>query len=432
MIPPEMYLWHQTVIGSSSTIRTSSGSGAVTSVNSEGPVLNYSTLPAGRAFARQTSAMRFATSVAAATSGATASTVSWPAMVPTIFNPLTLSRTLETAPAVPSRVWITTWFCAGAMPRTKLGRTSMPAEPGSCGSARYRFPTFSTPSSARSRLTVACATSTPSSASAPTTSCWVPRSRSEIKRSIRSCLVVLSTGDIVAPKIVLLRKMLEPEGLLVAERQVHVLYRRTRGALEQVVDRREEQQLPCPAVYRSREPAPVGVRYVRDARVLLPRLDESPPLVVLRVPAEDLLHLRHVPDVDHDGLELPARYGDEVRYEGDLGHPPHTPQNRLDLRCVPVPRRPIGACTLVHADEVRLYARLRPCPAHPGKSVDCNGAYPRPYTLHHRSKSQNGRRRIATWVGDEPSRRSPEDLRQPVVRLPEKLGRGMLPVPFHV
>src|SRR5215203_1007524 len=295
---------------------------------------------------------------------------------------------------------MTTWFCAGAMPRTKLGRTSIPAEPGSCGSARYRFPTLRTPSSARSRLTVACATSTPSSASAPTTSCWVPRSRSEIKRSIRSCLVVLSAGDIVAPTIVLLRKMLEPEVLLVAERQVHVLYRRTRGALEQVVDRREEQQLPCPAVYRSRESAPVGVRYVRYVRVLLPRLDESPPLVVLRVPAEDLLHLRHVPDVDHDGLELPARYGDEVRYERHLGHLPHTPQNSLDLRRVPVPRRAIGARALVHADEVRLYARPGPCPAHPGKSVDGNRPYPRPHTPHHRSKSQNSGRRIATGVGD--------------------------------
>src|SRR5918994_122656 len=256
MIPPETYLWRQTVIGSSSTVGTSSGSGAVASVNSEGPVLNYSTLPAGRVFARQTSAMRFATSVAAAASGAMASTVSWPAMVPSIFRPFTLSRTLETAPAVPSRGWTTTWVCAGTR----------------------------------------------------------PRSRSEIKRSIRSCLVVLSTGDIVAPKIVLLRKMLEPEVLLVAERQVHVLYCRTRGALEQVVDRREEQQLPCPAVYRSREPAPVGVGHVRDVRV----------------------------------------------------HLPHTSQNSLDLRRVPVPRRPIGACTLVHADEVRLYTRLRPCSAHPG------------------------------------------------------------------
>src|SRR5215203_729099 len=261
---------------------------------------------------------------------------------------------------------MTTWFCAGAMPRTKLGRTSIPAEPGSCGSARYRFPTLRTPSSARSRLTVACATSTSSSASAPTTSCWVPRSRSEIKRSIRSCLVVLSTGDTVAPKTVLLLEVLEPQVLLVAERQVHVLYRRPRGTLEQVVDRREEQQLPCPTIYRSGEPAPVGVGHVRDVRVLLPRLDESPSLVVLRIPAEDLLHLRHVPDVDHDGLELPTRYGDEVRYERHLGHLPNTPQNHLDLRRVPVPRRPVGASTLVHADEVRLHARLRPCPAHPG------------------------------------------------------------------
>ena len=54
------------------------------------------------------------------------------------------------------------------------------------------------------------------------------------------------------------------------------------------------------------------------------------------------------------------------------------------------------------------------------------------HTPHHRSKSQNGRRRIATGIGDEPPRRSPEDLGQPVVRLPEKLGRGMLPVPLHV
>src|SRR5215213_6509671 len=131
------------------------------------------------------------------------------------------------------------------MPRTKLGRTSIPAEPGSCGSARYRLPTLRTPSSARSRLTVACATSTPSSASAPTTSCWVPRSRSEIKRSIRSCLVVLSTGDIVAPKTVLLLEVLEPEVLLVAERQVHVLYRRPGGALEQVVTAEKSNNFPA-------------------------------------------------------------------------------------------------------------------------------------------------------------------------------------------
>src|SRR5829696_1893842 len=152
----------------------------------------------------------------------------------------------------------------------------------------------------------------------------------------------------------------------------------------------------------------------------------------LSTAAEDFLHLRQLPDVDHDGLELPARYGDEVRYERHLRHLPHTPQNSLDLRCVPVPRRPVGACTLVHADEVSLYTRLRPCPACPGKGVDSNGAYPHPHTPHHRSKSQNGRRRIATRVGDEPSRRSPEDLGQPVVCLPEKLGRGMLPVPLRV
>src|SRR5215211_6164665 len=432
MIPPEMYLWHQTVIGSSSTIRTSLGSGAVTSVNSEGPVLNYSTLPAGRAFARQTSAMRFATSVAAATSGATASTVSWPAMVPSIFRPLTLSRTLETAPAVPSRVWITTWFCAGTRPRTKLGRTSIPAEPGSCGSARYRLPTLRTPSSARSRLTVACATSTPSSASALTTSCWVPRSRSEIKRKIRSCLVVLSTCVLVAAKTVLLLEVLEPEVLLVTERQVHVLYRRPRGALEQVVDSGEEQELPGPTIYRSREPAPVGVRHVRDVRVLLPRLHESPLLVVLRVPAEDLPRPRHVLDVDHDGLELPPRYRDEVRNERDLGHLADAPQHPLDLRRVPVPRRPISVGTLVHAHEVRLDVRLGPGPAHPGKSVDGNGPYPIPHSPNHRSERQNSRRRIATGVGDEPPLGNTKDLGQPVMRLREKLGRRMLPIPLHV
>src|SRR5215216_6663132 len=92
------------------------GLGAVVSVLSEGPVLTYSTLPAGRVFARQTSAMRLATSAAADASEDTASTVSWPAMVPSIFRPFTLSRTLETAPAVPSRVWMTTWFCAGTRP----------------------------------------------------------------------------------------------------------------------------------------------------------------------------------------------------------------------------------------------------------------------------------------------------------------------------
>src|SRR5215210_2085351 len=282
MVPPEMDLWWQTARRPSSTVRVSPAA----SVLFGGSAFNYSMLPAGRVFARQTSAMRFATSLAEAVSGAMASTVSWPAMVPSTFSPFTLSRTLETAPAVPSRVWMTTWFCAGTRPRTKLGRTSIPAEPGSCGSARYRLPTLRTPSSARSRLTVACATSTPSSASAPTTSCWVPRSRSEIKRSIRSCLIVLSTCVLVAPKTVLLGKILEPEVLLVAKRQVHVLYRRSRGALEQVVDRREEQQLLCPAIYRNREPAPVGVSYVRDVWVLLPHTDERPNTKVSRVSDE--------------------------------------------------------------------------------------------------------------------------------------------------
>src|SRR5215210_1361871 len=429
MIPPETYLRRQTVIGSSSTVRASSGSGAVASVNSEGSAFNYSTLPAGRVFARQTSAMRFATSPAAAASGAMASTVSWPAMVPSTLRPFTLSRTLETAPAVPSRVWMTTWFCAGAMPRTKLGRTSIPAEPGSCGNARYRLLTLRTPSSARSRLTVAWATSTPSSASAPTTSCWVPRSRSEMRRSIRSCLVVLSIGAIVAPKTILLREMLEPEVLLEAESQVHVLYRRPRGALEQVVDRREEQQLPSPTVDRRREPAPVGVRHVRDLRILLPRLHESPALIVLRVPAQDLLSLGNPFQVDHDGLELPARYGDEVRHESHLGHLSHPPQNRLDLWRMPMPRRPICARALVHADEVRLHARPGPGPAHPRERVYRHRAYPL-HSFDNRRQRQNSRRRIASRVGDEPPQRGPEDLRQTVVCLREELRRGMLSIPL--
>src|SRR3712207_2446096 len=226
-----------------------------------------------------------------------------------------------------------------------------------------------------------------------------------IRRPPRSTLFPYTTLFRSAPKTVLLRKVLEPEVLLVAERQVHVLQCRPRSALEQVIHRREEQQLPRPAIYRGREPAPGGVRHVRDLRVLLPRLDESPPLVVLRIPAKNLLHLRYVPYVDYDGLELPARYGDQVRNERDFGHLPHAPQHRLDLGRVPVSRRPVGARTLVHADEVRLHARLRARPAHPGESVDGNGADPFTHTPHHGSKSQNGRRRIATGVGDEPPRR---------------------------
>ena len=42
-MPPETYLWRQTLIGSSST--------AVASVNSEGSAFDYSTLPAGHVFA---------------------------------------------------------------------------------------------------------------------------------------------------------------------------------------------------------------------------------------------------------------------------------------------------------------------------------------------------------------------------------------------
>src|SRR5215213_2338376 len=421
----------QTARRSPSTVRVSSGAPAAAFVPSEGLAFNYSTLPAGRVFALQTSAMRFATSPAAAASGATASTVSWPAIVPTIFSPLTLSRTLETAPAVPSRVCMTTWFCVGTMPSTKLGRTSIPAEPGSCGRARSRLPTLRSPSSARSRLTVACATSTPSSASAETTSCCVPRSCSEMRHRIRSCLVVLSICDMVAPKTVLLLEMLEPEVLLVAECQVHVLYRRPGGALEQVVYRREEQHFPCPAVYRRRKPAPVGVGHVGDLRILLPGLHKSPALVVLCVPAENLLCIGHLLRVDHDRLELTTRNGDQVRYERHRGHLPYTPQKGFDLGRVPMPRRPVGAGTLVHADEVRLYAGSGASPTHPREGVYGHGAYPF-HPPHDRCQRQNGRGRIAPGVGDKPPRRSPEDFGQPVVRLRKELRRRMLTVPLAI
>src|SRR5215210_6772585 len=173
-----------------------------------------------------------------------------------------------------------------------------------------------------------------------------------MRRSMRSCLVVLSTCAPVAPKTALLLEMLEPEAFLVAERQVHVLHSGPGSALEQVVDRREEQQLPRPPVYRGREPAPVRVRDVRDVRVLLPRLDERPTPEVLRVPAEDLLRLGHILKVDHYRLQLPARYGDKVRYESDPWHLPHLPQKRFDLRGVTVRWRPVGVGALVYADEV--------------------------------------------------------------------------------
>src|ERR671910_238970 len=144
--------------------------------------------------------------------------------------------------------------------------------------------------SARSRLTVACAASTPSSARDWTTPCWVPSSRSGISLRMRSRLVVLSTGARVAPKVLrLLLEVLEPQILGVPERQVHVLHRQPGRTLEQVVHRREEQELPCPHVHRRREPGPVGVGHVSDVRRLRPRLDEPKALVVLCVPAQ------HVP-----------------------------------------------------------------------------------------------------------------------------------------
>src|SRR3712207_8486280 len=67
-----------------------------------------------------------------------------------------------------------------------------------------------------------------------------------IRRPPRSTLFPYTTLFRSAPKTVLLRKVLEPEVLLVAERQVHVLQSRPRSALEQVIHRREEQQLPRP------------------------------------------------------------------------------------------------------------------------------------------------------------------------------------------
>src|SRR5215213_10843115 len=165
--------------------------------------------------------------------------------------------------------------------------------------------------------------------------------------------------------------------------------------------------------------------------ILLSRLYKSPAFVVLRVPVQDLPRLGHLFRVDHDSLELPARYRDEVRYERYLGHLPHPPQDRLDLGCMPMARRPIGDRALVHADEVRLRARPRPGPAHPRERVYRYGAYAL-HPLHDRRQRQNGRRRIASRVGYESPQRGPEDLGQPVVRLREKLGGEMLSVPLAV
>src|SRR5919112_398152 len=420
----------QTARRSWSTERRSVAYGAVCAVL---PTRGYSTLPAGRVRARQTSAMRLATSSAAALSWEMASTVSWPAMVPTIFRPFTLSRTLETAPAVPSRVWMTTRFWAGAMPRTKLGRTSMPAAPGSCGSARERWPTLSTPSSARSRLTVACATSIPSSARAAAKSCWVPISFSEMSLRMRSCLVALSTGARVAPKtLCLLLEVLEPEVLRVPERQVHVLHRRSRGALEQVVHRREEQELACPPVHRRREPRPIRVRHVRDVRRLGTRLDEAPSLVVLRVPVENVSGAGQPPaELHDDGLELAPAYRQEVRHEGDLGRLPHPTEHDLYLRRVPVARRaahdPVRRDALVGRHEMGLDARPGPRSAHPGERVYGDGAHHPPHPAHHRREREYGRCGITPGVCYQPPAGSPEDLRQPVVCLPEQLRSGVLP-----
>src|SRR5215218_10454062 len=210
--------------------------------------------------------------------------------------------------------------------------------------------------------------------------------------------------------------MLEPEVLGVPERQIHVLHRRPRRSLEQIVHRREQQELACPPVHRRGEPRPIGVGHVRNVRRLLPRLDEAPPLVILRVPAENLLRFGKLPgilELHHDGLELATADGKQVRYEGYLRRLPYPPEHDLYLRRVPVAWRtacdPVGRDALIDRHEVGLDARLGPRPAHPRERVYRDGAHPQP--LCHRREREYRRRRITTWVRDQPSLRRPEDLR---------------------
>src|SRR3712207_7377057 len=77
------------------------------------------------------------------------------------------------------------------------------------------------------------------------------------------------------------------------------------------------------------------------------------------------------------------------------------------------------------------YTTLFRSPAHPRQGVDDDGLYS-PDAPHHGREREDGRRRVAPGVGDEPALRRPEDLWQPVVRLGQQPRRGMPPVPLLV
>src|SRR5215216_705497 len=198
--------------------------------------------------------------------------------------------------------------------------------------------------------------------------------------------------------------MLEPEVLGVPERQIHVLHRR------------QQQELASPPVHRRREPRPIRVGHVCNVRWLFMRLDKTPPLVVLRVPAENLPCFGKLPrilELHHDGLELAAAYGQEMRHEGDLRHLPYPPEHDLYLRRVPVARRtahdPVRSDALVDRHEVGLDARLGPGPTNPRERVYRDGTYPQP--LYRRREREYRRCRITTGVRYQPPPRRPEDLR---------------------
>ena len=141
-------------------------------------------------------------------------------------------------------------------------------------------------------------------------------------------------------------------------------------------------------------------------------------------------------ELHHDGLELAAAYGQEVGHEGDLRHFSHPAEHDLYLRRVPVARRaahdPVRRDALVGRHEMGLDARPGPRSAHPGERVYGDGAHHPPHPAHHRREREYGRRGITSGVCYQPPVGSPEDLRQPVVCLPEQLRSGVLPVPLLV
>ncbi len=150
-----------------------------------------------------------------------------PAIVPMIF-PWTLSDE-ATAPAVPSRVWMTMVFCAGVMSRTSsaIPYSRARAAARGIGCRPSGLPLGEVPAHGRLRhLYSEMRLSIPEAARDPV-------------------LVPLSTFESVFPILYLLLHKVLLEPLRVAERQVHVLHRRPGRPLEQIVQRREEQSFPA-------------------------------------------------------------------------------------------------------------------------------------------------------------------------------------------